>query len=303
MVNDSLVASEVPNIQQDCRGIWVCINIKGGSSLYILAPSTGRLHPYRQPASDEDFIHHLGSAIEKVPPSANILLLGNFNLSDISWEEDKFSPGGHLPAVSKAMIDIVLSRHRVQVVKEVTENRRSSQLLPDISDLHCIQATEAHCPQVYHDSWITWTTANLLSNFQHSFRKECSCELQLALVIQDLASVGSSCQTDAIMLDFSKAFDKVPHKCLLYKLGCYGITGQTLAWFNNFLCCRHQSVILDGTILQKANVISAMPQGTVLGPLFFLVYINDLPNNLKSTVHLFADDCILYRLQKGYKYP
>ena len=89
---------------------------------------------------------------------------------------------------------------------------------------------------------------DLLSNVQHGVRRECSCETQLASVIQDLvSSVGSRCQTDAIILDFSKAFDMVTHKFLFYKLDCYWISGETLAWNNNFLSCHHQSVILDGT--------------------------------------------------------
>jgi ribonuclease P/MRP protein subunit RPP40 len=137
---------------------------------------------------------------------------------------------------------------------------------------------------------------NLLSSVQHGFRRERSCETQLTTVVQDIAStVGKSRQVDAAILDFSKAFDTVPHQRLLYKLDCYGIRGETLRWISNFLTNRSQSVILDGTTSNKVMVTSGVPQGTVLGPLLFLVYINDLPHNMSSSVRLFADDCILYR--------
>ena len=134
----------------------------------------------------------------------------------------------------------------------------------------------------------------LLSYVQHGFRKQRSCETQLASVIKDLASsIGSSCQIDAIIINFSKAFDKVPHKLVPHKLSRHGIWGETLAWISNLFI---QSVVLDETVSREANVISGVPQGTVLRPWLFLIYLNDLPNNIKSTSCLFADDCILYRV-------
>ena len=102
-------------------------------------------------------------------------------------------------------------------------------------------------------------------------------------------------QLDVILLDFSKAFDKVPHRCLLLKLHHYGIRGTTQQWIAHFLQGRDQKVILNGQSSNSAPVHSGVPQGTVLGPILFLVYINDLPNCVQSHCRLFADDCIIYR--------
>ena len=97
------------------------------------------------------------------------------------------------------------------------------------------------------------------------------------------------------MLDFSKAFDTVPHQKLLYKLKHYGIKGPLHKWLANFLTQRQMRVVIDGQLSREASVDSGVPQGTLLGPLFFLCHINDLPSAVRSQVRLFADDCLLYR--------
>jgi hypothetical protein len=137
---------------------------------------------------------------------------------------------------------------------------------------------------------------NILYSKQHGFRKGLSCETQLAGLVDDLAKiVDSKGQADLIIMDFSKAFDTVPYKRLLLKLQNVGIRNNILTWIECFLTKRHQRVVLDGAFSTKAKVTLGVPQGTVLGPLLFLIYINDLPDNIRSDVRLFADDCILYR--------
>ena len=96
-------------------------------------------------------------------------------------------------------------------------------------------------------------------------------------------------------MDFAKAFDKVPHRRLLHKLEYYGIRGSTHKWINSWLSGRTQQVVLDGQASDPVPVPTGVPQGSVLGPVLFLIFINDLPDNIRSSVRLFADDCVLYR--------
>ena len=91
------------------------------------------------------------------------------------------------------------------------------------------------------------------------------------------------------------AFDKVPHRRILYKLDYYGIRGSTHKWITSWLSERFQKVVLDGQASDPVPVLSGVPQGSVLGPVLFLIFINDLPENIRSSVRLFADDCVLYR--------
>ena len=93
-----------------------------------------------------------------------------------------------------------------------------------------------------------------------------------------------------LLLDFSKAFDKVPHQRLLMKLEHYGIHGNLLSWMESFLTKRVQTVICEDATSTSSPVTLGVPQGSLL----FLTYINDLPNGLISTVKLFADDTLLY---------
>ena len=99
------------------------------------------------------------------------------------------------------------------------------------------------------------------------------------------------------MLDFSKAFDKVDHKGLIMKLENLGIRGSLLSWISSFLFNREQVVLVDGRESEAKPVLSGVPQGTVLGPLFFLIYINDISKGLSkgTSLILFADDSLLYR--------
>ena len=137
---------------------------------------------------------------------------------------------------------------------------------------------------------------NILTNLNHGFRSGFSCETQLLTTMNDLfLAFDQSKQMDIAILDFSKAFDTVPHNKLLHKLNNYGITGSVHAWLSSFLTNRTMRVVLEGEASEEVKVESGVPQGTVLGPILFLCHINDLPSSVSSQVRLFADDCLLYR--------
>ncbi len=141
----------------------------------------------------------------------------------------------------------------------------------------------------------------ILTTLQHGFRHGFSCETQLLLTLNDLMKQNNAKQQiDIIILDFSKAFDTVPHDKLLYKLRYYGIKGNIHNWISAFLKQRDQRVVVDGKSSKWIHVDSGVPQGTVLGPLLFLLFINDIPKcvSKETTMRLFADDCIVYRTIK-----
>ena len=136
---------------------------------------------------------------------------------------------------------------------------------------------------------------SILTDRNHGFRSGYSTETQLLITMNDLLKLyDNKCQVDVAILDFSKAFDTVPHDKLLQKLENYGVRGNLLVWLSAFLKNRNMNVVVEGEHSVSVSVESGVPQGTVLGPLMFLCHINDLPDSVKSTVRLFADDCLLY---------
>ena len=136
---------------------------------------------------------------------------------------------------------------------------------------------------------------NILVDFQHGFRNKRSFESQLVIATEDIArNLDNNQQVDMLILDFSKAFDTVPHKRLLKKLEPYGINGNILSCLEAWLTQREQQVTIEGDKSSKAKVASGVPQGTVQGPLMFLLYINDIGNDITSKIRLFADDSLLY---------
>ena len=156
--------------------------------------------------------------------------------------------------------------------------------------------TSITCKLLEHIIYSNFDKHGILKDNQHGFRKKRPCETQLVITIQEIASgLSKGKQVDNILRNLAKAFDKVPHSRPLYKMEYYGIRNQTSAWTRAFLGDRKQEVILDGDRSTEASVLSTLPQGTVLGSLLFLAYINDLQDSLRtSDCRLFADYSFLH---------
>ena len=133
----------------------------------------------------------------------------------------------------------------------------------------------------------------ILYELQHGFLDQRSSETQLIQLVEDLSKqLIQGKQIDLVLLDFIKAFDKVSHFKLLFKLSQYGNRGDTLTWIKLLLGI--QAVILEDESSEEVPVNSGVPQGSILGPLLFVLYINDLPHDIQSQVRFFADDTAVY---------
>jgi len=134
----------------------------------------------------------------------------------------------------------------------------------------------------------------ILTPRQHGFWPGFYCETQLVSCINDWAkSMDRDFRTDIVICDFSKAFDSVPHCCLFSKLS---ICGTVQNWHRSFLSDRYQSSgNRYGAQSSWLPVLSGVPRGTILGPLLFLIYINDIVLGIDSEIRFFADECTVYR--------
>ena len=135
---------------------------------------------------------------------------------------------------------------------------------------------------------------------QHGFQNMCSCVTQLLECLNSWTSnFDEGIETDVIYLDFAKAFDTVPHQRLILKLRRAGIRGKVVSWVESFLRNRRQRVVLRNGHSNWREVISGVPQESILGPILFLIYVNDIPDSLMATAKMFADDTKVYNKIKS----
>ncbi len=140
---------------------------------------------------------------------------------------------------------------------------------------------------------------DLLSRHQHGFISGRSSSTNLLKVLDTWTeALDAADPVDVVYLDFAKAFDSVPHERLLLKLKMYGVQGEVLTWIEQFLKGRRQRVRVNGEVSEWKDVTSGIPQGSVLGPVLFVIFINDLPEVVQSYVEMFADDTKIFSTVK-----
>ena len=144
--------------------------------------------------------------------------------------------------------------------------------------------------------WSFWSDNNLIGDSQFGFMPQSSCTALLLEFLEDVTSFVDRGQwADAVYIDFAKAFNSVPHKSLLLKLSALGIRGDLLGWIESFLMNRSEIVYVDGQPSRPMQMVSGVPQGSVLGPILFIAYVNDLDDAVHSSRILkYADDAKIY---------
>ncbi|KAK3103719.1 hypothetical protein FSP39_021305 [Pinctada imbricata] len=136
---------------------------------------------------------------------------------------------------------------------------------------------------------------NLLTPLQSGFRQKDSTIFQLLDITNQFGkALDDGKEIRVIFCDISKAFDRVWHLGLIHKLSTFGISGSLLSWFSDYLHFRRQRVVINGTSSDWLEITAGFPQGSILGPLLFLIYINDIVTDIRSNIRLFADDTSLY---------
>ena len=184
----------------------------------------------------------------------------------------------------------IISVHKNEE-KNIVRNYRPISLLPIFAKVFerlLFNPLFAH----FHDN-------DLFTKCQSGFMPGDSCVSQIISLVHEIQSsfdCNPPVDSRAIFLDISEAFDKVWHQGLLSKLKSYGAEGSLFCLLGNYLENRKQRVILDGHCSSWKNIVSGVTQGSVLGPLLFLVYINDLPNGIVSIYKIFADDASIFSI-------
>jgi len=175
--------------------------------------------------------------------------------------------------------------------KQLAKNYRPISLLPIFGKIF----EKIIFNKIYH----FLLEENLLTPNQSGFRPSDSCVNQLLAITHEIFAAfdcNPSLEVRSVFLDISKAFDKVWHEGLLYKIKSMHISGELYKLLENYLSGRFQRVLLNGQTSYWKPILAGVPQGSILGPLLFLIYINDLPNELKSNAKPFADDASLFTI-------
>ena len=168
------------------------------------------------------------------------------------------------------------------------ENYRPISILPAISKV----------PEkvIFNQLYLYLTDNNLMSKFQSGFRKDFFTETSITYFVDNIRkNMDNGLLTGVVFIDLKKAFDTVDQELLLNKLHLYEVCPEALIWFRSYLCCRQQVVEIEGCRSTSVKIESGVPQGSVLGPLMFIFFINDSPQCVSSSnVMMYPDDTVIY---------
>jgi ribonuclease P/MRP protein subunit RPP40 len=205
----------------------------------------------------------------------------------------------------KDILTIIFTRSMAE--GKVPEDWRSANITPifkkgrkcEAGNYRPVSLTSHVCKvleSIIKDSIVEHLNKNeLLNETQHGFRSKRSCLTNLLIFMEKVSDyVDQGCPVDVVYLDFQKAFDKVPHERLLLKIGALGIGGEVVNWIRAWLRDRKQRVVVSGESSDWSAVTSGVPQGSVLGPILFIMFINDIEVGVCSNVLKFADDTKLF---------
>ena len=202
-----------------------------------------------------------------------------------------------LAILFKKSMEIGVYKSWLRAFISVIHKKGSKKSLGNYRPISITSVISKIMESIIRDSIVLHMTRNdLFSDSQHGFVPGRNCITQLLLCLEEWTKLLEQGHAfDVVYTDFAKAFDSVPHQRLLVKLRNVGIRGKVLNWIESFLTGRKQSVILEGKQSKWEDVISGIPQGSVIGPILFIIFINDLPSEVKYNMcKLFADDCKLY---------
>ena len=262
-IKESIQAYEIKlEKEAECEAVW-CNIVTGNSTLTV-----GLV--YRSPNISIEENEKMHNAIKEVS-KRDCIIMGDF---PVEWKEANIIPLFKKGSRSKS------------------ENYRPVSLTSVICKL---------LERLIKDHLVDFLVKNkLINTSQHGFLKARSCLTNMLCFWEDVTKwVDEGSPVDIIYLDFKKAFDKMPHQRLLLKLKAHGIGNSMINWIEKWLIDRRQRVVVDGEVSNWKSVLSGVPQGSVLGPILFLIYINDLDDDITSKVLKFADDTKVFRKIKS----